>query len=228
MKLYWFAILSTMLIGCTSPEPAIDSRANRLEAQRPSSPKSQKLRHYLIATGLPAIATSLPDAKDDVVIYVTPSCPACIVLFTDLTTGGLIETVALERAHIAFVFVPRVQDDYDIITNLFCIEPKKVFPSVATYFKAAREKAIHVKEGADLESLTLDLVALSSSTARSFGVPDHTLKECQESFDFSDAITAAWQNGWKRNPYRDWPLVIVNGRSTFIKTSAGIVDALKE
>lgn len=233
MKWILCAGLATMLIGCASQQEVAKSRFEHLGQERPTAAPSTKTRHFAIVTGLPIISTSVPGAKQDIVIYVTPSCPTCMRLWYDLVINGIMNSNAFDDANISFVLVPRVDDDHEIIKNIFCVEHKDVFTSVSDYFKSAWEMAASIKkfDGPTMGSLTRRLISVSAATARTFGVPDTALAKCQASREFDRAIVAAWEHGWRRNPKRDWPLIVLNNSATDIKNSAGLlglVDALKE
>lgn len=216
MKLIMYSVLASlaiMLIGCIQPM--------QLNAQ---PMQSNKVRYVAITTGFPIISTSVNGAKQDVVIYITPSCPVCIRLYNALVLQDLVNSVSLERANISFVVVPRFDYDHEVIKNLFCVEHQKVFTSVSKFFGSALQIASS-QRGFEREE---SLISLSADTARSFGVPDSALAMCQENNKFDSTIRAVWEHGWRRNPEQEWPLVVINDHSTNIKNMAALVEALRE
>ena len=208
MKWTVLTAVGILLAGCTTPQD--------------DSPRSIKARSVVALDKFPLISANVREATHNVVVYITPSCPTCMRLYYDLVTKGVLNHKTLENSNISFVLVPGVNDDHNIIKNLFCVQTKDRFASLSRYANTAHQSMRYTSP------IPYKLASLSINTAREFGVSDEDLARCKANAEFDLAIRVAWERGWQRNLEKDWPLITIDNQSTKLKTAAALAAAVKE
>ena len=140
---------------------------------------------------------------------------------------GRLLSKSFDNANISFILVPLVDRDHETIKNIMCVETTQRYSAIGKLYSEARI-AVGAQNGfnqGDMNRLADRLVQISREVAHSYGLSESDLAKCQSSKDLELAIIATWEHGWAKNRERDWPFVMVNGKSTLIKTSAALTAA---